>query len=288
MFKFYKELTFQDTLDNKKTNWSVDDPYSFRQWYHEDIQDKDSLLITIGDSWTWGDHLGIIDWDKNVDDPIRLKQIYGRLLADKLNADWVNIAKPGCSNYWMLSQLKNIKKYLEQTEYKKVYLTVTFTEDLRELSYHETKHDDEWSSSKSLKDFFVSVEKKLYTEVQQYAESLPNTQLFFTRAFTDTNKENTDFSNLLGMTWCDVIQEKINFDRYHKPTPFIGQMASNPLTALINDNSALKSEFVDMMQRVEYRWNFLGESIYNLKGSTYHPNPAGHELWADYLFTIFS
>ena len=39
-----------------------------------------------------------------------------------------------------------------------------------------------------------------------------------------------------------------------------------------------------VMELVGTRWNFLGESTYNLKGSTYHPNPAGHQLWAEYIF----
>jgi hypothetical protein len=287
MFKFYKNLSFQDSIDHTMDNWDVNNPYSFRQWYNEDIQDKDNLLVVVGDSWTWGDHLGTIDWDKNVNDPIRLTQIYGRLLSTKLNADWVNIAKPGCSNYWMLKQLANIKQYLETANYKNIFLIVVFTEDFRELSYRETNHNAEWELATSLKEFFISAENKLYTQMQDYANSLPNVKTYFTRVFTDTHEENMNFSSLLKDSWCDAIQQKIQFPFYQKPVPFLGQLATNPLTAMIGDNLAYKSEFVDIMQTVEYRWNFLGFSEYNLKGSTYHPTPSGHELWADYLFEIF-
>ena len=85
MYKFYKELTFEDSIDHKREKWDANDPYSFRQWYSEDIQNKDTLLVTVGDSWTWGDHLGSIDWDKSVDDPIRLTQVFGRKLAMSSN-----------------------------------------------------------------------------------------------------------------------------------------------------------------------------------------------------------
>ena len=134
MYKFYKTLTYEKAIDHKQKDFSEDNPYSFRRWYYEDIQDRNILLITIGDSWTWGDHLGCIDWEKASDDPIRLTQIFGRKLADKMSADWVNIAKPGCSNYWMLEQLGAIENYLD--DYKEVHVVITLTEDLREATYN--------------------------------------------------------------------------------------------------------------------------------------------------------
>ena len=63
-------------------------------------------------------------------------------------------------------------------------------------------------------------------------------------------------------------------------------MSIDPLTEkYIAQNPERKAEFLDIMDRVGTRWNFLGASPYNLKGSTYHPNPAGHRLWAEYVYS---
>jgi hypothetical protein len=287
MFKFYKGLTFESSIDHHNKEWSKDDPYSFRQWYTEEIQHKDTLLITVGDSWTWGDHLGCIDWDKASDDPVRLEQIFGRKLSEKLQSDWVNLARPGCSNYWMLEKLEDIREYIINSGYKKIYLVVTLTEDLREASFSRRIHVEQdyqqyWEQSTSIQDFLMMVENHLYDKLQTYFDTVPVVPIV-SRAFTDSWQHR---SWLLDKTWCDVIQEKTEYSNYRRPVPFLAQMAIDPLTTkYISQNPDRKLEFLDMMENVESRWRFLGHSRYNLKGSTYHPNADGHALWADYVFS---
>jgi len=290
MFKFYKSLPLELSYDHRQSNWSPENPYSFRQWYEEDIQGKDTLLIQVGDSWTWGDHLGCIDWDKASNDPVRNEQIVSRRLSKLLDSDLVNIAKPGCSNYWMIEQLHDIQPFLDEAvaNYKQVNIVITLTEDLREAEYTRRiqvmpQYTEFYNTSTTISEFLVKVENYLFDNLELYITNTPGVNFYVSRAFTDVWPQNRRFF-LLDKTWCDVIQDKINFPRYEKIVPFVGQMAIDPLNAHFM-RSELKEEFLDIMQRVEYRWNFLGESEYNLKGSTYHPNPAGHQLWANYLYT---
>lgn len=295
-YKFLNNLKLEDVIvHGTLDNWSADNPYSYRTWYSEDIQGKDTLLITVGDSWTWGDHLGTIDWDKSVNDPIRLQQVYGRLLADKLDADWVNIAEPGCSNYWMIEKLQDIEQNIIDTKYKNIKVVITLTEDLREATY--TKRFDVteaykyfWDNSTSIAGFLIKVEGFLMHNLETYCNKVLNAEFYVSRAFTD-NWPHTTSPLLLDSTWCDVIQQQFKYPSYSKQVPFIGQMSINPLNekfinTLSNQKKLnYKEEFLDIMQFVESRWNFLGASHYNLKGSTCHPNPAGHELWAEYLYS---
>ena len=288
MFKFYNTLTFDESLDHKHSDWSPDNIYSYRQWYEEDIQGKDTLLVMIGDSWTWGDHLGTIDWDNASNDPCRMEEIAGRKLANLLNADWVNLARPGCSNYWMLEKLYDIQPFLEQNNYKKIHVVITLTEDLRESTYSrrinvDSPYQQFWTLSNNIQDFLVKVETFLFDNLQEYFNRLPAVTFTVSRAFTDSW---TQRHWLLDKTWCDIIQDNISFSDYQKPVPFIGQMSIDPLTEkFIAQNIERKSEFLDIMERVGTRWQFLGNSVYNLKGSTCHPNPAGHTLWAEYLYS---
>lgn len=289
MFKFYHTLSFEESIDHRQPNWTADNVYTYRQWYEEDIQGRDTLLITVGDSWTWGDHLGCIDWNSASNDPVRLTQIYGRLLSNFLGSDWVNLARPGCSNYWMLEKLEDIRPCIEQSTYKKIYVVVTLTEDLREAQYTRRINITEpyqqmWTGSDSIEGFLRQVENYLLLNLETYFKGLPQVQAFVSRAFTDTWPGNTS-PLLLDKTWCDVIQDHVNFDNYQRPVPFIGQMSTDPLKEkYIRNNVERKLEFLDIMERVGTRWQFLGSSTYNLKGSTCHPNPAGHRIWAEYLY----
>lgn len=275
---------------------------AIRHWYHEECNNRENLLITIGDSWTWGDHLGAIDWNNIYDDPVRLQSVYGKKLANKLNADWVLIANPGCSNYWMLDKLKLYSAQIQnlKSRYKNIYLVVTLTEDLRECSYRkEWQHVADYYSilinSKNLEEFLTNVEKKLFLEFKNQFDSL-KVQSVITRAFTDIWPGNTKYLDeyLLDKTWCDVIQEEIKFPRYYRVVPFIGQMSIEPLTnryiPKLDDPQAtvFKNDFINLEEKLRARWNFLGESKYNLKGSTYHPSAEGHAIFANYLGQHFA
>jgi hypothetical protein len=268
-----------------------------RSWYHEEYNNNENLLITIGDSWTWGDHLGSIDWDTVYDDPVRLQSIYGKKLSSRLNADWVLIANPGCSNYWMLEKLKLFRSQLLElkNKYKKIYIVVTLTEDLRECRYHdECEYTADYYSiivnSLNLQDFLAKVEKKLFLQFNNEFDIL-GIDSKITRAFTDIWPNNKQYLEryLLDKTWCDVFQDQIKFDRYYQVVPFIGQMAIEPLQTYISklegeQATVFKNDFINLEEKLRARWNFLGESKYNLKRSTYHPSVAGHEIFADYLY----
>lgn len=291
-YKFYSGLSFEQSIDHRHPDWSPDNVYSYRCWYEEDIQGKDNLLIMVGDSWTWGDHLGRIDWNQASNDPIRQSVIAGRILSNLLDADWVNLARPGCSNYWMLEKLEDIQPYIQQAreQYKQIYVVVTLTEDLREAQYSRRINVDHpyqqmWMASASIKDFLVQVESYLFLNLETYFKRLPFVSTHIGRAFTDVWPENSS-PLLLAKTWCDVIQDQFGFGNYQRPVPFLAQMSIDPLKdKYIKNNTERKIEFLDIMERVGTRWQFLGASPYNLKGSTCHPNEAGHRLWAEYIFS---
>jgi hypothetical protein len=101
------------------------------------LRNKKNLVITIGDSWTFGDSLGTIYDDPFVDDfQARYTQCYGRCIADKLDADWYNFGLCGGGNFsilhvafdWLLNH--NIP-FLTQENYAKI----------KDASWPEHVHD---------------------------------------------------------------------------------------------------------------------------------------------------
>ena len=296
--RLFPTLKEEDTVTHRLPNFNIKDVTTHRRWYHEAVRSRSNLLITVGDSWTWGDHLGAIDWEKVIDDPIRLNQTFGNQLSHDLDADWVLMANPGCSNYWMLDMLTRLKTDLVnlKSRYKHVYLVVTLTEDLRECSdssgdVYTANYIDLFNQSSGLEEFLKAVEAQLFKKFKSLFEELNFSNTVITRAFTDVWPENVNFLQgyLLNRTWCDVFQDHVKFDRYQKVVPYIGQLAIKPLsdkflsTLTGEKELRFKQEFLNIDQRIVTRWNFLGESQYNLKGSTYHPTADGHKLYSDYL-----
>lgn len=63
---------------------------------------KNDLVITVGDSWTWGDSLG------DVSVRYRSDHVYGKYLSEYLDSDWINYGFCGGSNNNILKALNLI------------------------------------------------------------------------------------------------------------------------------------------------------------------------------------
>lgn len=134
-----------------KHRWRYDlDVYlQNRKWLHEDFRNSDSLLITVGDSWTWGDNLGTINKEQGVIDDYdyRVTNIYGYHLANKLDCDWVNIAVCGADNTSVMLKAVNYIKNL-QKQYKHIQVVITLTESGRELNNGFLNKEQEYNQLK--------------------------------------------------------------------------------------------------------------------------------------------
>ena len=91
-------IDWQNQLQQKvRQRFPTDDPlHDFTKHYHAEIHNRDTLVITLGDSWTWGTSL-----QQN----LRLQQVYGALIKNQLDADWINIGCQGWSNSFILGHL---------------------------------------------------------------------------------------------------------------------------------------------------------------------------------------
>ena len=82
-------------------------------------RDKDTLLLTVGDSWTWG---GSMTPDTQ---EYRQNHIWGKHLSDHLNCDWINYAFKGGGNnyilhaleYFLTKLIKNYRPLLSEKKY---------------------------------------------------------------------------------------------------------------------------------------------------------------------------
>ena len=111
---------------------------------------SNTLVVTVGDSWTWGQCLGGYneiktykdhDWQTinglvtnvNAD---RLNNAYGNLLSQQLNSDWLNLAFPGWSNVHMSQVVQNLGKVIPSLHYSNIFVIVTLTEVGRWFNTH--------------------------------------------------------------------------------------------------------------------------------------------------------
>ena len=202
-----------------------------RNWYHEQLAGNDSLLVTVGDSWTWGDSLHGINPDVGVwDDPKRLTSIYGHLLSAKLGSDFVNIAECGGSNIKMCDRAARLLE-LAVPQYKKIYVVITLTELGRESDW-DTIWNPKVDRDVDVNSWLKAYEAKMFATIKEnLIDQYPDVIFVVARNFTYSFEDNTTMLGNChaGKTWIDCLAEAQNKLEYPNRLRFVTSMSIVPL-----------------------------------------------------------
>jgi len=256
-----------------------------------------NLVVSFGDSWTWGDSLNNSKiHPDNDNEEYRLNNVYGGLIAKKINANFVNISFPGAGNYWILDRFrifvdKQVKQLSKQ--YENVYVVITLTEIGRLLEFEKytnelsiDNHDDYNSVLKNLEKFDFDI-------INDLSKNLPsNIKVFVGRNFTDTfddNKKLLTNVRYIKDTWLDLLFKEQNFS-YKKNCRIVSIIGHEPFYNYMTNNVSNKWHFKDwfttnILEPGLERITLLEKSKLNYKKATKHPTEEGHAIWANYLET---
>jgi hypothetical protein len=293
-----------------------------KEWYFENCVDSNILTITVGDSWTWGDSLGkaISNHDTNA---YRLNHIYGRLLAQYLKSDFINIGIPGGSNLYILTYLKKVLASLSKT-YNKTYIVFTLTESGRELNngfLQQREHYNAWAgeswpsyesilaqeaSAEQLQIVFNEINNTHFEHVVGLYLSLRKaTNLIDLFTFYEIYTVNCirkiapnailarNFTTILNRNlfdirerWTDVIATNGNLTPYPDDVFVMSKIGLDPLIVFCQhlEKNQFKNKWVDVLAEANNGVNWLHSSPYNGKTATKHPLEQGHQWWAEHLY----
>jgi hypothetical protein len=280
-YKAWPNLTFEETI------FCSDTSFDHRSWFHEDISYKSSLLITIGDSWTWGDSLHGIDISQGkFDDPRRLTSIYGYKLSRMLDSDFVNIGECAGNNFNMIDRLSKLLEF-NYEKYSQIFVVITLTENGRELSKPCTYLENKNYSS--LSEFLSNFEKLMFLSLRDiFSKFDKKCKFLIARNFTYSFEDNVKIIERYHAkkTWVDCLNEKIN-NPYPQEIRFLTKMVVDPLVLQLKKSKIyfqVKEELTKEFDKSLQAINWFEKSYLNYKKATKHPTEIGHEIWANYLY----
>jgi hypothetical protein len=263
--------------------------YDFTDLCHEQINNQESLLVTIGDSWTWGDSL---DSDK------RLQQIYGALIAKQLDSDWINIGAKGWSNSFILEYLDFLLKILVSSAYKKIYFVVTLTENGRDLDtfpsfqFNFVKLYQELGPCKEFYDkILYEAESFWIKQITRFIDKMDHRfHLVVGQNFVWHDMLIKELHNkccVLDYNWIECLADKQNLPRpirTNLTTGFVFPKFENLNSRLnLSDTIEYKKWILPYIDRANEVNAWLDASPMNYKKASKHPNHLGHAVWADYI-----
>ncbi len=253
----------------------------------------DTLLITVGDSWTFGDSLaGVLD-ARGCDDYYgRVNAVYGKLLADELKADWYNHGKCAGSNHDIAYSLHNALMSIMYDDYEKIYAVVNMTETCRH-GWTEKFITNGANSKLNGEEFTKAYERLEFYDFYTLMDSFQNynIELILTRNFTNSFKE-TDYYNLtvLPKNWVQINHEAESQDVPLKDIMVTGSVTTMALDfyekyQVIHNNAITdyKDYFIRQVDRVKPLLDWLENSSLHYDRGSKHPTELSHRLWADYI-----
>jgi hypothetical protein len=261
--------------------------------YHSEINNSDSIVITLGDSWTYGD---------GIPDPHRHSMIYGKLIAKQLDADWLNVGCRAWSNSYVLSHLNYIIEQLTSCSYSKIYVIITLTENGRDID--RTPHYDfsclpKFNELGETEEFYQA----LLDEVEDYwCNSINSIVSKMDSRYTVVVGNNFVWHNRIesNLKDCVIIPNRNWIECLATAQSLPDPIRTNLVTGWIFDNinenvhreikvkskSAYNSWALPLVEKATEVNAWLDSSAMNNNRSSKHPNGNGHKVWADYILTF--
>jgi hypothetical protein len=270
-------------------------PYDYTEQFHSEIKNKDSIVISIGDSWTWGDSL---------EDDLRLQQVYGSIIKQQLDSDWINIGCRGFSNSFILENLMFLLPMLQSSNYKKIIVVIALTENGRDLqSFPSFRYDyQKLHSELGLCNLFyetllTAIENNWVTQLQKF---LSQTDSRFTTILGqnfiwhhDLAEKLQDQVIFLQNNWIERLAHAQQLDKPLRTTLVTGFVFDHCINSVHNflevkDKTEFKKWALPYLDRANKVNAWLDTSPMNYKKASKHPTAEGHLVWADYILQNLS
>ncbi len=268
------------------------------------IRGSDTLLIIVGESWTYGEALqGIGSGAGRYNLESQLDFCMGPRIAEVTGWDLYQFAIPGNCNLYMHIELDRILKHVATLGYKQVRVVLQMTENSREIPIRKTNHSstplkhasftmDKWFEAAQSHDIEMKDWLTIYDDY--FLEHFHNTLNSFKacpiegvlwRNFTDLSTKKREYNfKIIEPTMITYTGKLVN---YHHTPPHI----MNPLSFelfLKHEGKKVKvsMDFMEeQMTLIEKMFDYIkgNKTINPLVYHNNHPTKTGHLVWAHHL-----
>ena len=251
------------------------------------IQDnKRSLFVTIGDSWTYGERLASeYSGSKQEKERFRIENCYGYTISRYLDSDFLNLSIPGSNNLWMVDKYKSFCKIASELDYDKIIIFITLTEYGREIGTDfdlDPALNDLYRKSQSCKDLALSLNEYLTDILLSYTH--PKIDLKLGINYVTNLYPKRLQSHFVPRTWLEVLADKEIIEE----CIVVGSWVIPHYKDILNYNEGIDQTIVleelnDMITTAKKRLDIIYNTGYNYKEGYRHPKTTGHQLWANYI-----
>lgn len=238
---------------------------------------ENSLVVTIGDSWTWGQ-----DMTPNNNNTLRLQNNYGMHLARSLNADWLSLGQNGSGNFWMYDRIQELANIIPELHYQRIFVICTLTETGRAVASRQDIDFYNFFKHNRPGEFLLYLNSICVDKITTMLAPFNNVVLRIGANFVDYLGPSNEF--LMPKSWLEIMCTYYQIP-YTGTCYIVSPWVFDDLYQLkdlvppekINDYLDLINSLVDSALHREK----LMCSVPDIRHL--HPQLTGHKLWADYV-----
>lgn len=268
------------------------------------IRGSDTLLLVVGESWTYGESLfGIGTGDGYFNFTSQLEHCMGPRMAEVLGCDLYQFAIPGNCNLYMHIELDRILDHVATLGYKQIKVVLQMTENSREIPIRRTNHVmtplkhasfslQKWFDMADTTELDVIDWLSIYDDL--FLEHLHNTlnsfkacpiQAVLWRNFTNLSSRKNGFNfKIIEPTMITHTGKLVNHQ--HVPPNIMNPLQFDDFFKHHGKKIKVTREFMEkQMDLIEKMFDYIlgTKTVKNLIYHHNHPSKTGHLVWAHHL-----
>lgn len=260
-----------------------------------------TLVVSIGDSWTWGadltqENIKVAHLDRTKDDEYRIKHVYGNVLAHRIGADFLNLGEPGSGNWYIEKKLKELFAIQHRLNYDRVLVIAVFTDLGRDFNSHNDVEIDyrSWllDNIRSSGDYYEFLKFVNYNISQSIYKIIPNFfdryQFIFSTNFVDPIGYDLLDPWFLPKTWLEIICSHNQIDYRPEKCYMVFPWVIEKFESVFDMAPELdRGHWLEWINEITNDANIRAQVCFrdNINfGPLLHPSAPNHACWSDYLY----
>ena len=256
---------------------------------------SDTLLVTIGDSWTWGS--GICNSNNDAvtitqdQDDFRRNHIYGNLISKEKKWNWLNLGFYAQGNQWMLHKIWELRALVPFLQFKKIIVMVNFTSTGRWFNtwqdsmtdYKKNFQTNKMTSPDDFENFFVELNRKMLGQIKLLTRSTDNIRLLVsTNAVDHCGFDILEQDQVIPLPWYRLLSDVDLAGTF--VDLFCLKHLQNVENVLANSDQkfAFQKWMMDKIAQAEKQEHMINH-MNHVSPDKVHPNHIGHRIWAEYI-----
>ena len=258
-------------------------------------RDSDTLLVTIGDSWTWGS--GICNVYNNAvritkeQNNFRLDHLYGNLISKEKNWNWLNFGFYSQGNQWIADKVFELRRLVPHLQFKNIILVCVLTGTARWFNTWQdslTNYKDFFEKNKmttitDFENFLLDLNRNILGQIKLLVQSADNIRLLVgTNAVDHCGFDVLETEEIIPTPWYKLLS-KTELGGISVDIDSIKYLINLENLLYNNDQkTAFQKWMMEKIDQAEKQNAMLGQ-MDHVSFDPYHPDHHGHRKWADYI-----